>query len=102
VTVVVYGEFGVFDGVDLVAQFSSDEDAEAHRDEVLELHIPEGFRCSAYDDLQVREVPGEYDLLIRLRDGLREARNQDKAIEQALARLSRAQHERAEVRRAAA
>lgn len=98
----IYGEFGVFDGVDLVAQFSNDQDAEEFRVDALQLNYPEGFRRSEYDELQVYEIPAGYALLHRLLVGLRASRNQDLAVSRALANLKLAQWERAEVRRAAA
>jgi hypothetical protein len=91
----VRGVFGVFDGVDCIAEFGDDVSAEEHRDEVLELHIPEGFRCSAYDDLAVREIPEGYDQMRRLRDKLRVSRNQDLTVSSALEILRAAQQERA-------
>lgn len=99
---VVSGEFGVFDGVDCIAQFSNDQDAEEFRDATLELHVPEPFRRPEYDDLQVCEIPEGYAQLHRLLVGLRKSLFADLAIERALTRLRRAQGERAEVRRAAA
>jgi hypothetical protein len=83
------GLFGVFDGVDRVAQFSDDEAAEEFRREALELDVPEFFRRPAYDDLQVYEVPQGYDVLHRLLLGLRRSRNQDLAVTAALTRLNR-------------
>lgn len=98
----VSGEFGVFDGVDCIGQFSNDQDAEEFRDEALELHIPEPFRRPEYDDLQVYEIPQGYAQLHRLLVGLRKSLFTDLAIERALAQLRQAQQERAEVRHAAA
>ena len=90
----VDGIFGVFDGVDCIARFSDDEAAEEHRSEVLELHLPEGFRRSEYSDLQVYEVPQGYDLLHPILMGLRKSRNQDLAVERAVKWLRLAQQVR--------
>lgn len=98
----VSGEFGVFDGVDCVARFSNDVDAEEFRDTALELYVPEPFRRPEYDSLQVYEVPEGYAQLHRLLGGLRKSLFADLAIERALTRLRQAQRDRAEVRRAAA
>jgi hypothetical protein len=92
----VDGDFGVFDGPDCLARFSDDEAAEEYRCEALELHLPVGFRRSAYDDLQVREVPRGYDLLYLLLVGLRRSRNQDLTVQRALAGLELARQERNE------
>lgn len=100
----VTGEFGVFDGVDMLAEFADDESAEEYRRDALELNIPEGFRLSAYDDLQVAEVRGgfaEYGSLHRTLRGLRASRRQDKTVTSCLQLLRAAQHNRAEARRGA-
>lgn len=94
----VDGRFGVFDGVDCLAEFSNDVDAEGFRADALELNIPEGFRRSAYDDLQVYEIMPGYDLWYRLYQGLKRSRNQDLAILRAIYRLRQAQSERRTVR----
>lgn len=78
----VDGLFGVFDGVRMLSEFGDDESAEEFRREALELDVPEGFRRSAYDDLQVRELPEgfdgrEYAQLCRVLDGLRASRIAD-------------------------
>lgn len=99
--VMVYGEFGVFDGVDLLAAFSNDQDAEEFRADTLQLNFPEGFRRSEYDDLQVYEIPAGYALFHRLLVGLRASRNQDLSVAKTLVDLKLAQWKRAEVRRAA-
>ena len=97
----VSGVFGVFSGVDCIAEFGDDMAAEEHRDGLLEVHIPEAFRRSAYDDLQVREIPDGYAPMYRLLNGLRVSRNQDLAVSRALASLKLAQWERAKSRYAA-
>lgn len=97
----VSGAFGVFDGVEILAQFGDDEDAEEYRAEVLELNVPEGFRRSAYDDLEVHEIPDDYDQLYGALTALRKARNQDRAVLHYLQVLRDAQRERAEARRGA-
>jgi hypothetical protein len=96
------GSFGVFDGVDLLQEFGDDVAAEEYRAEVLELGTPEPFRRSAYDDLQIYEIPAGYDPLHRVLVALRASRNRDLAIARCLATLRRAQKQRAEARRAAA
>jgi hypothetical protein len=92
----VNGSIGVFDGTDLLAEFGDDDSAEEYRSDVLELNIPEGFRRSEYDDLQVYEVPEDYPQWHQLLRGLRASRNQDLAIIRALRRLSAAQRDRQE------
>lgn len=84
------GSFGVFDGVDLLAEFGNDVDADEYRIDVLQLGIPDGFRHSEYDDLQVWEIPPQYHLFKRLLDGLRASRNQDLAVARAVRRMQRA------------
>jgi hypothetical protein len=90
------GSIGVFDGPDLLAEFGDDVSADEYRSDVLELNIPEGFRRSEYDDLQVHEVPEDYPLWQRLLTGLRASRNQDLAVIRALRRLRTAQRARRE------
>lgn len=97
----VKGVFGIFDGVDLIAEFGNDVDAEEEREALLELHVPEGFRRPAYDDLQVYEKPDAYDPLHKVLVRLRKARNEDLAVVRCLRILQAAQADRAEVRRAA-
>ncbi len=95
----VTGVFGVFDDLELLAEFGNDDDAESYRSDVLELNVAEGFRRSAYDDLQVAEVPEDYDPLYRTLKGLRRSRNQDRSVERFLEVMRIAQQQRAEARR---
>lgn len=73
---------GVFDGVELLADCADMDAAEEYRRSALELDHPEGFRRSPYDDLQVAEIPEEYDLWWRVLDGLRRSRARDRVMEQ--------------------
>jgi hypothetical protein len=68
----VVGDFGVFDHTELLAEFGDDESADEYRRDALELDVPEGFRCSPYDDLEVREITEEDRInMRRVVDGLR-------------------------------
>lgn len=95
------GVFGVFDGVDLLQEFGDDINAEEYRADVLELDTPEPFRRSAYDDLQIFEIPEGYDPLYRVLVALRASRNTDLAVTRCLSVLKQAQAVRAGARRAA-
>lgn len=80
------GQFGVFAGVLLLAEFDNDDDADEYRRDLLEENIPEYFRRSQYDacDLNVREIPEdpeEYAQLIRLLYELRASLKKDKERE---------------------
>lgn len=79
----VKGEFGVFDGVQLLAEFDNSVDADEYRNDALQLNLPEYVRRSPYDDLQVCEVPEDYRLWDRLVKGLRRSRLQDRMQEEA-------------------
>lgn len=92
----VSGAFGVFDGTEILAEFGDDEAAEEYRSDALELNVPEGFRCSAYDDLQVCEKPDDYDQLHGALTALRRSRNQDQSVMSCLRILQDAQRVRAE------
>lgn len=93
------GDFGVFDGVELLAEFSDDVSADEYRRDALQLD--QAFPCSEYDDLQVYEVPENYATWYRLYTGLCRLRNQELAVTRCVQRLRAAQRERAEARRAA-
>jgi hypothetical protein len=92
----VTGDFGVFDGLELVAEFDNDVDAEEYRAELLQLNLPEYVRRPLYDELWVGEVPTGYRDLLRLYLGLRRSRVQDLVIARALKTLEDAQRKRAE------
>lgn len=98
------GNFGVFDGVELLAEFGDDEAAEDYRRDLLQLDLPEHLRAPLYDDLEVREVPDDPDFIAlgAFVSALNASRNRDLAIARCLRRLREAQHVRAEARRAAA
>lgn len=81
------GDFGVFDGVELIAEFVDDESADAHRRLILGLDSPEWCRTSEYNetDLFVARIPDgidgpvrEYELWMRLLTGLRVSRARDR------------------------
>lgn len=79
----VDGVFGVFDGTEMIAEFGDDESADEYRREALELNTPEAFRRSAYDDLDIRELPDgfdsrEYAQLHQLLAGLKASRARDR------------------------
>ena len=86
------GDYGVFDGIELIAMFSDDNDADDYRRQLLELDRPEIFRRPEYDDLQIREVPENYDLWRRLIDGLRRSRDYDLAVRQAREAVAGVRH----------
>lgn len=69
------GNFGVFDGVELLAEFGDDESADEYRRALLEIPAP------LYDDLQVAEVPEDYERWIRLLEGLKKSRAHDRALD---------------------
>jgi hypothetical protein len=74
------GCFGVFDGIYLVGgTFGDDADADRYRRDLLQDEFPEHLRRSQYDaaDLEVREVPENYDQWIHLLERLHESRNHD-------------------------
>lgn len=101
------GEFGVFDGVELLGTFDNDVDADEWRSDALQLNLHECVRQSPYDDLQVYGLPDDwdparYDLMFRLLRGLQVSRRTDRSIERCLRRMSLAQKERAEGRHATA
>lgn len=79
------GEFGVFDGVELLAGFDNSVEADEYRRDALQLNLPEYVRRAPYDDLQVCEIPEGYELWARLLEGLRRSRRQDRMQEEAQA-----------------
>lgn len=92
---------GVFDGPELLAECSDDDAAEEVRRDILELHVPEGFRRTAYNegDVFTAEVPEHYDLWSRTLRGLRASRELDRTILNAFRQLRVAQWERALLRK---
>lgn len=77
------GQFGVYAGTTLLAEFDSDEAADEYRRELLEENIPEAYRRPVYSpqDLEVRELPEEpeeYALLSLMLTGLRASVRADK------------------------
>lgn len=98
------GNFGVFDRAELLAEFGDSIDAEEHREDLLEVNLPEHMRCSPYeyDDLCVYEIPRNYEVWQRLLVGLRRMRNQELSVLRSLQVLQAAQRERSEGRSAAA
>lgn len=91
----VMGAFGVFDQTELLAEFGDDESADEYRRTALGMDRP------LYDDLQIAEVPEDYELWLRLLKGLRKSRAQDRAVETACRWLRLAQWERRLVRNSA-
>jgi hypothetical protein len=84
----------VFDGLELIAEFGTDEDADEYRRDALQLGLPEGFRRSEYDDLFVAEIHEGIVLGLRLIAGLKRSRQQDRSVERCLDWLRLAQEER--------
>lgn len=72
------GAFGVFEGVTLLAEFGSDDDAEEFRRDLLQENLPEYVRRAPYDpgQLQIREVPEDYASFRRLLDALRSSQKE--------------------------
>lgn len=77
----VDGRFGVFEGHTLVGgvEFSDDVSAEEYRSELLQESLPEHMRSPAYDphQLEVREIPEDYDNFQRVLSGLRASHEED-------------------------
>jgi hypothetical protein len=100
------GDFGVFDGADLLARFDDWDTADEWRADALQLTLPEYFRRPEYDDLDVVELPRDFDSwyepMHRMLVRLRVLRNTDLAIRRCLARMEAAQRLREGVRSAAA
>lgn len=78
------GVFGVFDGVELLAEFADDVAADEHRRDLLQESFPEHLRRSPYDshDLEIYVVPSDYELWWRLLSGLRRSRAKDRVLDQ--------------------
>lgn len=78
----VMAEIGVFDGVKLLAEFDNSTDADDYRRNALQLNLPEYVRRAPYDDLQIWDIPEDYDQWMRLLNGLRRSRAQDRVQEE--------------------
>lgn len=74
-------EIGVFDGVELLAGFDNHTDADNYRSDALQLNLPEYVRRSPYDDLQIWDIPEDYDQWNRLLRALRRSRREDRMQE---------------------
>lgn len=85
----VNGRFGVFDGTELVGgvEFFDDESADRYRRDLLQEELPEHMRTALYDphDLEVREIPEEYDDFRRLISGLKAIREEGEKSQDAAA-----------------
>lgn len=88
---------GVFDGLELLGEFVDDVAADEYRRDLLQESLPEHFRRSEYDshDLEVHEVPEDYELWWRLLSRLRRSRSADCVVEQLCAVAEEAQRDSA-------